>query len=247
MLLYIDKPAGITSYDVIRRLKEIGREVTKEMASNDQAGSAGYQKTSSYPALPKIGHAGTLDPPATGLLIVGIGPGTKELNSWLGQDKEYLTEVLLGVKTNTGDVSGEVEQEKDVPVTTEQVAAAVGRLEGTIDLPVPRFSAVKSKGQPLYKKARQGKAVDVPRREMIVREAELLGVEEKQGRTVIRVRLLVASGVYIRSLAEYLAEELKTVGTVSALRRTKIGEVDISQAIELNDPGLKEKLRPLIK
>ena len=149
-LLLIDKPSGITSMDVIRRLR---RQLQ----------------------IRKIGHAGTLDPLATGLMLVGVGPGTKKLTELIKLDKEYIAEVRIGESRTTGDLEGEVIEEKSAEaITEEMVKAQLDTLLGIQRLPVSAYSAIKKDGVPMYKRARQAEktgevVTDVPIRDMEVK------------------------------------------------------------------------------
>jgi tRNA pseudouridine55 synthase len=209
-LLLIDKPSGITSMDVIRRLR-------KKLN------------------IRKIGHAGTLDPLATGLLLVGVGAGTKQLTDLVGLDKEYVAEVRIGESRTTGDLEGEVTATKDASSLTEgQVEQCVTEMIGTHTLPVSAYSAIKKDGVPMYKRARQAEkrgvvVTDVPVREMTVHGAELLDFTPGQP-AVATVRLAVSSGTYIRSLAEEIGRRLGYPATLQFLRRTKIGEYLVEEA-----------------
>lgn len=213
-LLLIDKPKGITSMDVIRRLRRILN-------------------------IKKIGHAGTLDPLATGLMLVGVGPGTKKLMDLVKLDKEYVAEVLIGERRSTGDMEGVILEEKAVTALTElQVRDALVSLVGTVELPVSAYSAIKVDGTPMYKRARKAErngevVTDVPVRSMRVDEAELLSFSMADGRAVATVRFFVGSGTYIRSLAEELGVRLGYPATLQNLRRTKVGEFDIKDAQQL--------------
>lgn len=208
-ILLIDKPVGITSFDVIRRLR-------KKLN------------------IKKMGHAGTLDPLASGLMIIGIEDGTKKLGEYLKLDKEYVAGVLLGKKTATGDLEGGVVEEKAVDgVSREQVSEALASMVGTLTLPVSAYSAIKKNGVPLYKKARaaaaRGESVDeseLPLREMRVYEAKLLDIDEN----LIKVRFKVGSGTYVRSLGEELGKRLGYPATLASLRRTKVGDFKVEEA-----------------
>ncbi len=208
-LILIDKPKGISSFDVIRALrKKLG--------------------------IWKMGHAGTLDPNATGLLIIATGAETKRLASLLGLPKTYEAEILLGKKTDSGDITGVVIEEKSVPAISELgIKRALDGLIGNHFLRVPIYSAIKKAGKPLYKYARDGEEVEAPIKEMRVISAFLLKVDGG----VISVSLGVSSGSYIRTLAELLAERLGTVGTVLNLRRTSIGDFKIENAKKIEDFG----------
>lgn len=208
-ILLIDKPIGISSFDVIRQLrKRLG--------------------------IRKMGHAGTLDPLASGLMIIGINEGTKKLNDYLKLDKEYLAEVRLGKRTTTGDLEGEVVEEKEVgDIEREAVEEVLSSMIGVLELPVSAYSAIKQGGVPFYKKARaaekRGESIpdsDLPVRAMKVYEAELMEVTDE----VLKVRFKVGSGTYIRSLGEELGRRLGYPATLASLRRTKIGEFRVEEA-----------------
>ena len=215
-LLLIDKPLRITSFDVIRRLRRIFN-------------------------IKKMGHAGTLDPLATGLMIIGIGPGTKKLTGLVKLDKEYLAEVRIGESRTTGDLEGEVLEEKVVEgLTQEMVGAALATMIGTLTLPVSAYSAIKVDGVPMYKRARRAEqegeiVTEVPMRAMKVDAAELLKFEIQADRAVATVRFAVGSGTYIRSLAEELGRCLGYPATLQALRRTRVGEFDVKDAKTLEE------------
>ena len=212
--LLIDKPAGITSFDVIRRLRrELG--------------------------VRKMGHGGTLDPLATGLMIIGVGPGTKKLNNYLKLDKEYLATIRLGERRSTGDLEGEIIEEQAVTDTfsDEKVSVTLADMIGTLTLPVSAYSAIKKDGVPMYKRARvaagEGKQVkEVPVRDMQVLEAELLktAYDPNAKRFDVTVRFHVGSGTYIRSLAEEIGRRLGYPATLASLRRIKIGDFNIENA-----------------
>ena len=205
-ILLIDKQKGITSFDVIRALrKKLG--------------------------MIKMGHAGTLDPLATGLMLVGVGEGTKELGGLLGLPKTYEAEVLLGVKTETGDLEGAVMEETAVSEINEgEVKKVLAGMVGTLLLPVPKYSAVKRGGEPLYKKARRGEHVEVPIKEMVVYSLKLLTHAPFDNKYVLGIELEVGSGVYVRSIAEEIGRRLGVPATIKELRRTKIGKYCVEDA-----------------
>ncbi|PIR44712.1 MAG: tRNA pseudouridine(55) synthase TruB [Candidatus Vogelbacteria bacterium CG10_big_fil_rev_8_21_14_0_10_51_16] len=209
-IILVDKPKGITSYDVIRLLKH------------------------TLPRGTKIGHAGTLDPLASGLMIIGIGRGTKRLTEFLKLPKVYTADVLLGRRTSTGDLEGEVLEER--PLTSQSlsdwdVRKTVAGMCGTLELQVPAYSAVKVGGQPLYKRARRGDtSITPPIKTMQVARAELLEHFAHEHGYVLRVEFAVGSGTYIRSLAEELGRRFNLPATLADLRRTIIGEFRIEDA-----------------
>lgn len=213
-ILLIDKPKGITSFDVIRRLRrELG--------------------------IKKMGHGGTLDPLATGLMIIGIEKGTKKLAEYIKLPKEYIAEIRIGEKRSTGDLEGEILEEEDVTELDEdEVRWVLEHMLGTLALPVSAYSAIKKDGVPLYKQARKaektGEVVEVPIRTMQVFEAELQKVEYVENRCLLTVRFFVGSGTYIRSLGEELGKRLGYPATLQNLRRTKVGEFKIEDARKLD-------------
>jgi len=218
-IILIDKPKGITSFGVIRELrKKIG--------------------------VRKIGHAGTLDPLATGLMILGVGKGTKKLNEFIKLDKEYEAEVLLGEKRTTGDMEGEVLEERRVEEAAEilrsKISAALNDMKGELTLPVSAYSAIKVDGVPMYKRAREaakeGKIIEeVPERKMKIYQADLKEVTVDGGRAVAKIGFKVGSGTYVRSLAEELGRRLGYPAVLKNLRRTKVGKFDIKDAKQLGE------------
>ena len=212
-ILLIDKPTGITSFDVIRRLR---------------------RKT----GVRKFGHAGTLDPAASGLMILGMNEGTKRLHDYLKLPKEYVAEILVGERRSTGDMDGEIVESADVPEIPEgAVSKKLAEMVGTLRLPVSAYSAIKRNGVPMYKRARAAAAngesiTDVPIRDMEVYEADATGVtyDPATKRLIVQARFFVGSGTYIRSLAEELGRRLGYPATLKSLRRTKIGEFRIEDA-----------------
>ena len=218
-LILIDKPKGITSFDVIRRLRRLLN-------------------------IKKMGHAGTLDPLATGLMIIGVGPGTKRLAGLIKLDKEYSAEVLIGEQRTTGDMEGEVVDEKVVEEAAEilqsKISAALTDLVGEIELPVSAYSAIKVDGVPMYKRARKAEktgetVTDVPMRTMRVFETELFKVEKVGDRAVATISFKVGSGTYIRSLAEEIGRQIEYPATLQNLRRIKVGEFDIEMAQQIEN------------
>ena len=255
-ILLIDKPKGITSFDVVYKVRrklnpkpEVGNPARKDWVCL------------------RVGHAGTLDPLATGLMIIGVGKGTKKLTELTKLDKEYIAEVRIGEKRTTGDLEGEIVEEKSVTtddISLEEISSVIASLVGTHRLPVSAYSAIKKDGKPMYKRAREaekkgGVITDVPMRDMTVYEAEVLKVEtiainrdsgeilnngfpiiddrekdEGVKRLVVTVRFSVASGVYVRSLGEELGKRLGYPATLQNLRRTKVGEFDVKDALSIS-------------
>lgn len=223
-ILLIDKPLGLTSFDVIRRLRRK------------------YSDSHEGEKAPKMGHAGTLDPLASGLMIIGVGQGTKKLNDLIKLDKEYVAEVLIGKKTTTGDMEGEVVEEvivkEDVEILQSKISTELTSMIGTITLPVSVYSAIKKAGIPMYKRAREAEKTgevikEIPVRDMKIYEAELLDVYSGDGFAIATIRFSVASGTYIRSLGEELGKRINYPATLQNLRRTKVGEFDIKDSEKL--------------
>lgn len=184
----------------------------------------------------KIGHAGTLDPLATGLMLVGVGAGTKGLTELVKLDKEYIAEIRIGESRTTGDLEGEIVDELKVEsLELEEVETVLSEMVGELELSVSAYSAIKVAGVPMYKKARKAQKMgetvtDLPVRKMKVMEAELLGIHLSEHRAVATVRFHVGSGTYIRSLAEELGRRLNYPATLQNLRRTKVGEFAVTDA-----------------
>ena len=222
-LLLIDKPKGISSFTVIRELRRLT-------------------------GVRKMGHAGTLDPLATGLMLIGVEKGTKLLTNLVGLDKEYVAEILIGERRSTGDMEGEIIEMKDYvgDLNKEIVEVKLQSMLGELELPVSAYSAIKKDGVPMYKRARvaekKGEQVtDVPIRLMKIYEVELLEekivITEQGQRMLLIVRFKVGSGTYIRSLAEELGRRLNYPAVLANLRRTKVGDYKIEDAKQLTDFG----------
>ena len=192
-LVLVDKPAGPSSFAIVRDLRE-------------RTGA-------------RAGHAGTLDPFATGLLLVLLGRFTKEQNRLVGLDKRYLTDVDLSARTATGDPEGEVVEQLEPPDEAE-LARRLEAVRGEIELPVPAASAVKVGGERAYKLHRRGVAVEMPVRRSTVHELELVAFDGR----VATLDLLVSSGTYVRAIAEALG------GHCASLRRTEVGPFGVEDA-----------------
>ncbi len=208
-ILLIDKPKGISSFDVIRILrKKLG--------------------------IRKMGHAGTLDPLATGLMIIGVESGTKKLNDYIKLDKSYTADILFGRKTTTGDMEGEIVEETQIAfVEDDYLKELMHAFHGEFLLLPPIYSAIKKDGKPLYAYARNGEEVKVEPRKMIVYKSKFLGSEKVPEGFIARVSFDVASGVYIRSLVEKIGELVGVPATLYDLRRTKIGKFSVTKAEKL--------------
>ena len=210
-VILIDKPDGITSFGVVARV----RRVLKERVGSKV----------------KVGHTGTLDPFATGLLILLAGKATKRSNEFLKKDKEYEAEIFLGSTSTTGDPEGEISHVSDKVPSLEEIESVCSKFVGEISQKVPAFSAVKINGQRAYQLARSGKEVDTPTRKVTIYSIEILSYNYP----VLKIKTFVSSGTYIRTLGEDIGAELKTGAYLTALRRTKIGDYSISDAVKLDD------------
>ena len=201
-LLVVDKPAGWTSHDVVARIRRL----------------AGTRR---------VGHAGTLDPMATGVLVVGVGRGTKLLGHLALADKEYAATMRLGATTTTDDADGEVVDEHDASaVTDEQLAAAVGALVGDIEQVPSSVSAVKVDGERAYKRARRGEDVQLAARPVHVARFDVVA---RRGRDV-DVTVTCSTGTYVRALARDVGASLGVGAHLTALRRTRVGGFSLARA-----------------
>jgi tRNA pseudouridine55 synthase len=192
-IILADKPAGPTSFAIVAAVR---------------------RRTGA-----RTGHAGTLDPFATGLLLLLSGAATRLQPRFVGLDKRYATEVDLAARTSTGDPEGDVVEERDPP-SAEELERALADLRGVVELPVPAASAVKIEGERAYKLHRRGVAVQMPVRRSTVHELVLERYEDG----VARLDLLVSSGTYVRSIADALG------GHCRSLRRTEIGPFSVEEA-----------------
>lgn len=206
-LLLIDKPIGISSFDIIRKLRR----------------ATGVKK---------IGHAGTLDPAATGLMLMLFGKACKQAERFSKLDKTYEAELTLGLTSTTDDQEGELSvHDVATPPTTEQIAAAIESFTGEITQVPSAYSAIKIDGKEAYKRVRAGESVTMPERRVVIRELELITYDFPR----LVVRADVSSGTYIRTLARDLGEALGSGAYLSALRRTSVGEWGIDRAHKLNE------------
>jgi len=175
------------------------------------------------PNVKKIGHGGTLDPIAEGVLVVGINEGTKQLQNVLkNTEKEYIATIELGKSSDTYDIEGNI-----INHNVKQFPKEIILKKGKILQAPPKYSAIKIKGQPAYKLARQGKEFEIPKRETEIIDIELLEYIPP----LIKIRLVVKSGFYVRSFAHDLGEELKTGAILTQLIRTRVGDFKIEDAV----------------
>jgi tRNA pseudouridine55 synthase len=202
--LLLDKPVGLSSNAALQRARKL-------------FGAA------------KAGHAGTLDPLASGLLLVLFGEATKFAGPLLEADKEYLATLKLGARTTTGDAEGEVLEKRAVEITRPQVLAVLDRFRGEIAQVPPMHSALKHQGTPLYRLARRGQEVERAPRRVRISELRLIKLES----AALDLRVVCSKGTYIRVLAEDIGEALGTGAHLSALRRTASGSFRVERATSL--------------
>lgn len=204
-LLLVDKPLKWTSFDVVRKLKYLLR-------------------------VKKIGHAGTLDPLATGLLLIGIGKYTKKLAELQGLDKTYAGTLVLGKTTPSYDLETAYENEMDIAhITPAGVMALIPKFSGLIEQFPPAHSAVKIDGERAYKKARRNEVVEIKSRMIMIHSLEFTRIELPE----IDFKVHCSKGTYIRSLAHDIGQALEVGAHLSALKRTSIGEYSLDQALSM--------------
>lgn len=198
-MVLIDKPAGITSFGVVARIR---RRLSEQLGKKA-----------------KVGHTGTLDPFATGLMIIVTGKECRNAMQYSKLDKEYEATIRLGMTSSTGDPEGELTIVSDTRPTQEAVEATLDRFKGEMTQRPPMFSAIKINGRRAYDLARKGEVVAIPERQVTIYALELIDYTYPD----IRIRTRVSSGTYIRSLAEDIGAALETGAYCAELRRTKVG------------------------
>ena len=179
----------------------------------------------------RIGHTGTLDPIATGVLVMCLGTYTKLVDKLSALEKEYIAEIKLGIKTDTLDITGNVLEEMPCHVTKDEVEKVLESLKGTFRQVVPIYSAKKINGKKLYEYAREGKEVELPVNEVEIFDIQLLDMHDD----IIKFKTLVSKGTYIRSLIEEITKRLNVLGTMNSLIRTKQGKYSIEDSYTIND------------
>jgi tRNA pseudouridine55 synthase len=207
--LNINKPAGMTSFDVIRKLK---------------------------PRLPKrtrIGHLGTLDPMATGVLPIAIGQATRIIPYVEGGDKEYIASMTLGGVSDTQDAWGEITYNQPVNISREQLEAVLPSFQGKIWQEPPMYSAVHHQGVRLYELARQGQTVERKKRCIEIKTLELLQFNDRVSQPIADLKVVCSPGTYIRTLCHDIGQHLGTGAFLSALTRTRSGKFLLSQSVDL--------------
>lgn len=210
-VLFIDKPKEWTSFDVVGKVRSLLRQQTGQKV--------------------KVGHAGTLDPLATGLLIVLIGKATKRQDDFMKQDKVYEVALKLGQTSTTADEEGEKTTVSDRQPSKAEVEQAIKHFVGTISQIPPAYSAIKIDGQRAYKLARAGKAVVIEPRKVTIYSVEQIEYEYP----TVTFTTKVSSGTYIRTLATDIGEKLGTGAYMSDLRRTNIGAYNLKDALSMEE------------
>jgi len=205
-IILIDKPAGMSSFGVVARVR---RQLTEK---------AGHRV--------KVGHTGTLDPFATGLMILVVGKECKNAGNYSKLDKTYEATIRLGKTSSTGDPEGEITAVSDTEPTRQAVLEALNGFTGEITQRPPAFSAIKINGQRAYKLARKGETVEIPTRTVTIHTLELLDYTYPD----IKIRTHVSSGTYIRSLAEDIGKKLGTGAYCAELRRTTVADWSVDDA-----------------
>ena len=209
-IIVINKGKNCTSHDVVYKVKKIFGE--------------------------KVGHTGTLDPNATGVLPILIGKGTGLSKYLINHDKKYIATIQLGVKTETADVEGNVVEEKSVDVVKlneENINQIFVSLIGKQMQKPPIYSAIKVKGKKLYEYARSGKSVEIPEREIEIYGLELLNINQEE--KTLQFEIHCSKGTYIRSVCELIAEKLDTVGFMLELKRTLVGDFVIEKSVSIEE------------
>lgn len=210
-VFFVDKETNCTSRDVVN-------EIIKKVET------------------PKVGHTGTLDPIATGVLVVCVGRATKLVDMLSCDEKTYEAEITLGIDTDTYDITGNISKEEKVDVSIEQIKSVLKKYVGTYEQEVPIYSAVKVNGKKLYEYARNNEKVQLPKREVTIKNLELISPLKKENEHVIfSIRATVSKGTYVRSLVHDIARSLNTVGVMSSLRRTKLGNVSVERCKKIDD------------
>lgn len=220
-VLNINKPLGITSFDVVRQVKRLAKEK-------------------------KVGHGGTLDPEAGGVLPVCLGRATKAIDFIMEDTKEYVAGIKLGVVTDTYDREGKILRESEVKCSEQEVIEAINKFIGNIDQVPPMYSALKQNGKKLYELAREGKEVYREPRRITIHSIEILSIEIP----LIHIRVRCSKGTYIRSLCYDVGEALGCGGMMWSLERTSTGPFTIENSVklaELNEENIKSYIIPLEK
>ncbi len=205
-ILVVYKDAGMTSRDVVN---EVGKLLH----------------------IKRIGHTGTLDPMATGVLVLCVGKATKIVELLTATEKEYIAEITLGIETDTLDSTGMIIKQEEVNITKAQVEEVLNSMIGSYEQEVPLYSAIHVDGKKLYEYARNKEQVILPSRMVTIKSLELIEFENN----IFKVKTTVSKGTYIRSLVRDIAKKLGTIGTMSKLERTRQGKFHLEDCVTLSD------------
>ncbi|MCL6472516.1 MAG: tRNA pseudouridine(55) synthase TruB [Firmicutes bacterium] len=216
-ILVVDKPPAKTSHDIV----DFVRKAT---------------------GLRKVGHTGTLDPMATGVLVLLLGQATRVAQFLELEPKEYIAEAVFGIRTDTQDITGRVIQDIEGRTNPEAIRAIIPEFSGEISQVPPMVSAVKIGGKPLYKLARQGKEIERPQRKVFIYRLEMVDFFEKDNRDHAVFHVICSGGTYIRTLVNDIGERLGLGATLAALRRTRVGSFDLSEALSFDGEVSKDRL-----
>ena len=229
-ILLIDKPAGWTSFDVVAKVRGLLRQSisqsAKEPNSEKTEGLKDFRATGLVKRKLRVGHAGTLDPLATGLLVILIGNYCKRASEFSKLDKVYEATMKLGVTSTTGDEEGKKTDVSSIKPTKIIIKNAIASFIGIVEQTPPAYSAIKINGQRAYKLARAGKEVVIEPRKVTIYSITDVEYDYPE----VKFTTKVSSGTYIRSLVEDIGRELGTGAYMTALRRTQIGEFDIADS-----------------
>ena len=213
-ILIVNKPQGVTSRDVVNKICQIFK--TK-----------------------KVGHTGTLDPLATGVLVICLGSYTKLVSLLTSEEKEYEAVMSLGYLTDTLDVTGQILKKKKVQVSQEEILKAFQNFPSSYVQQVPKYSAVKVNGKKLYEYARENKEVSLPTREVYLKNLKVLHIEDNH----VTFRVTVSKGTYIRSLIEDIASSFGEYATMESLKRLRQGSFLIEEALDLENITINTSLK----
>ena len=209
-VIIINKKSGYTSHDIVYKIKKITGE--------------------------KVGHTGTLDPLAKGVLPILVGEGTKISKYLINHDKIYKVKLKLGEKTSTGDLEGEVIEKENFNITLldkEKIEKIFKESIGIQEQTPPIYSAIKVNGKKLYEYARKGQKVEIPKREINIYNLELISIDKEK--LIIEFKVFCSKGTYIRSLCEDIAKKIETIGYMLELERLRVGEFDISSSVTIDE------------
>ena len=190
----------------------------------------------------KVGHTGTLDPLATGVLVICIGQATKLVELLTNHDKEYIADITFGIETDTLDITGNILKEKNTNFSREEIEKVLNEYQKEYDQMVPIYSAIKINGKKLYEYAREKEEIELPSRKVKIYKIDLLKCEQINNKTHIQIKCNVSKGTYIRSLIRDIALSLNTVAIMTDLRRTKVGEFTLKDSILLEDLENNDKI-----